>query len=300
MHSNRLPPLNQLRVFEAAARRLSFKAAAHELCVTAPAVSHQIKQLEQQLGVQLFKRLNREIQLTKAGQTYFDEIGAAMAIILKATQQLQHGGDKPRFTINTLPSIASLLLIPHIHEFQQQHPHVNIELTSDTSRADFDSGEVDVAIRHQLGDEPDLAYTYLDTVSVSPICSPRYFAEHPELAKANLSNVRLIRLTADPYNWDLWLKQWQVMAPADEISLNSFHASLEATKNSIGIAMGYVPLVRRQVERNELVMPMADKISDYGKMYLVCKKDKQQQAIFAAFTTWLKDLMAREWPDKQN
>ena len=298
MENLRLPPLNQLRVFEAAARHLSFKAAAEELCVTAPAVSHQIKMLEDHLGVKLFKRLNREVLLSKQGERYFEDVTKAINIIGKATQSLQNKGDKPRFTINTLPSIASLLLIPHIHEFQQLHPDINIQLTSDTSRADFDGDELDVAIRHQLGEEPELTYTYLDTVSVSPICSPEFFNAHPELAQADLSQSRLIRMTADPYNWDLWLSQWQVEKPQEEISLNSFHASLEATKNSIGIAMGYVPLVRRQVERNELVMPMPDKISDYGKMYFVCKTVNYTSPVFKAFEVWLQDLMAREWPDK--
>jgi LysR family glycine cleavage system transcriptional activator len=298
MDKIKLPPLNQLRVFESAARHLSFKAAAEELCVTAPAISHQLKQLEEHLAVKLFTRLNREVQLTKEGKAYADQITKAFQLLENATTQLLNGADRPQFVINCLPSFSSLLMVPNIHEFQSLYPDVNLQLVSDTSRASFDNNDVDVAIRHQLGHEPELEYVYLSTVSISPICSPSFFKAHPELANSDLSQSRLIHVTVGPDNWDIWLSQWGIERPTDELSLNSFHASLEATKNNVGVAMGYVPLVRKLVNRDELVMPMADKVSHTGKMYLVFKKANVDKEIFQAFQIWMVDLMAREWPDK--
>jgi LysR family glycine cleavage system transcriptional activator len=298
MDKIKLPPLNQLRVFESAARHLSFKAAAEELCVTAPAISHQLKQLEEYLAVKLFTRLNREVQLTKEGKAYANQITKAFQLLENATTQLLHGVDRPQFVINCLPSFSSLLMVPNIHEFQSLYPNVNLQLVSDTSRASFDNNDVDVAIRHQLGHEPELEYVYLSTVSISPICSPSFFKAHPELADSDLSQSRLIHVTVGPDNWDIWLSQWGIERPTDELSLNSFHASLEATKNNVGVAMGYVPLVRKLVNRDELVMPMTDKVSHTGKMYLVFKKANVDKEIFQAFQIWMVDLMAREWPDK--
>jgi LysR family glycine cleavage system transcriptional activator len=298
MDKIKLPPLNQLRVFESAARHLSFKAAAEELCVTAPAISHQLKQLEEYLAVKLFTRLNRQVRLTKEGKAYADQITKAFQLFESATTQLLNGADRPQFVINCLPSFSSLLMVPNIHEFQSLYPDVNLQLVSDTSRASFENNDVDVAIRHQLGHEPELEYVYLSTVSISPICSPSFFKAHPELADSDLSQSRLIHVTVGPDNWDIWLSQWGIERPTDELSLNSFHASLEATKNSVGVAMGYVPLVRKLVNRDELVMPMADKISHTGKMYLVSKKSNVDKDIFQAFQIWMVDLMSREWPDK--
>ena len=298
MDNTKLPPLKQLRVFDAAARHLSFKAAAKELCVTAPAVSHQLKLLEAHLGVKLFTRLNREVQLTKEGTAYADTVAKAFKMLGLATTNIQNNADKPRFVINCLPSISSLLMVPNVHEFQSQYPAINLQLVSDISRANFDDDQIDVAIRHQLGDEPDLEYIYLDTVSISPICSPSFLTAHPELTEGNLENSRLIHVSIGPDNWDIWLSHWGIDRPTDELSLNSFHASLEATKNNVGIAMGYVPLVRKLVTNNELVMPMADKICHTGEMYLVFKKSNKDKKIFQDFQTWMVDIMVREWPDK--
>lgn len=298
MTDSKLPPLNQLKAFEAAARRGSFKEAAEELFVTAPAISHQIKSLEAFLDVALFVRYNRQIVLTDAGHRFFADVSKAFATIREATDAISNYKTVPSFVINTLPNIAALLLIPHIHEFQQHHQGFNIELVADTKRADFDNEKLNVAIRHKLGDEPDLVYIPLLKVSVSPFCSKWYLEENPQILSGDFSRIRLIRVTADPYNWDLWLSEWNINKPTNELRIGSLQASVDATINGGGIAMAYFPMFQHLLKTKPLVMPFPDKKSQYGEMYLVYKAENVGVPIYQAFEDWLKTIISREWSDK--
>ncbi|HIQ52046.1 MAG TPA: LysR family transcriptional regulator, partial [Pseudomonas pachastrellae] len=158
MPTPHLPSLNLIRVFEVAARRLSFKDAANELFVSPPAVSHQIKALEESLGVALFKRENRKISLTSEGKRYYLHVKRGLDLIDSATLAVRKERKKQHFVINTLPNIASLLLFPNIHEFQAAFPELNIQIDSDISRIDLERSEATVAICHECGNEPGLTY----------------------------------------------------------------------------------------------------------------------------------------------
>lgn len=298
MSNQRLPSLNLLRTFESAARHLSFKKAADELCVSQPAVSHQVRTLEEKLEVELFVRLNRKIELTALGEEYFHQIQDALAKLRKATQNLEDNKERPLFVINTLPNLVSLLLVPYIDSFQQTQPKFNIRLDSDTGRADFKTGKLDVALRHQTGDESDLIYIPLTKVSITPVCSPDYLNRHPEVDIDTFENARIIKETIGPNTWRKWLDDWGYsVPPGNEMLLNTFQSSMEAVKGGAGIAMGYKPTIGPMLRRGEIIAPFPDKISDLGDLYMVYHKRDINKPVMNDFEAWLKNVVATEWSD---
>lgn len=290
--NHRLPSLNILRVFESAARHLSFKKAAEELCITPPAVSHQVRTLEQQLGLDLFTRLNRSLLLTRAGEQYFAQVQSAIQQLQSATNEVVNNNTKSTFVINTVPMLVSTLLAPHIHSFQEAQANFNIQIDSDPSRTDFEINNIDVAIRRVKGDEPNLIYKPIFKIAITPVCSPNYLHKHP-LAKSHpLENCRLIRTSVDMGNWPLWLKQWGIQAPStNELWLNNFRAVLDAAQSGAGIAMGYLPIASALIKRGDLIAPFADKSSFYGEPCLVYRKKDKDKPIIQAFETWLIQLL---------
>lgn len=300
--NHRLPSLNILRVFEAAARHLSFKKAAEELYITPPAVSHQIRTLEEQLGIDLFTRLNRSLVLNPAGEQYFAQVQHALQQLQSATNELISSQTKSTFTINTVPMLVSTLLAPYIHSFQEQQQDFNIQIDSDASRADFAIETLDVAIRRVKGDEPNLIYRPIFKIAITPVCSPLYLQKNPQANLDTLQNCRLIRTSVDMANWPLWLKQWGYAAPkSNELMLNSFRAVLDATQSGAGIAMGYLPIINQMIERGDLLTPFGDKTTLYGEPCLVYRKKDKDKPIIKAFELWLNNLLFElHWSDKKN
>lgn len=297
--NHRLPSLNILRVFESAARHLSFKKAAEELCITPPAVSHQIRTLEQQLGLDLFTRLNRSLLLTRAGEQYFAQVQSAIQQLQSATNEVVNNNTKSTFVINTVPMLVSTLLAPHIHSFQEAQANFNIQIDSDPSRTDFEINNIDVAIRRVKGDEPNLIYKPIFKIAITPVCSPTYLDKYP-LAKLHpLENCRLIRTSVDMGNWPLWLKQWGIQAPStNELWLNNFRAVLDAAQSGAGIAMGYLPIASALIKRGDLIAPFTDKSSFYGEPCLVYRKKDKDKPIIKAFENWLIQLLIElGWSD---
>jgi LysR family glycine cleavage system transcriptional activator len=289
--NQRLPSLNILRVFESAARMLSFKKAAEELFITPPAVSHQIRALEEQLNVVLFQRLNRALVLTNDGQEYFAKIQNALQQLQSATNELIANKEKPTFIINSVPMVISSLFAPHIHEFQQNHPGFNIQMDSDPKLTDFATKELDVAIRRTLGDEPNLIYVPIFQIEITPICRHDYFDINPDVNPETLENSRLIRLTIDMHNWPHWLKQWGYKAPVgNELLLNSFRSVTESVRSGAGIGIGYKPMINDLLKSGEIIIPFLNKISSYSEAYLVYRKKDKNKPIIKGFEKWTKEL----------
>ena len=163
----RLPSLNGLRAFEAAARHLSFTQAASELNVTQTAISHQIKRLEEELGVRLFIRQNRSLALTQQAQEYLPGIRAAFNDLRLATDRLLRKDDDHVLTVSTLASLAAKWLLPRLTDFQEQHPGIDVRITTSTSLVDFQRDDVDAAIRYGRGQWPGLRADWLMAVCVT-------------------------------------------------------------------------------------------------------------------------------------
>jgi LysR family glycine cleavage system transcriptional activator len=171
--ARRLPPLNALRAFEAAARHLSFTRAAEELNVTQAAVSHQIKSLEESLGMPLFRRLNRALALTDAGQVYLPPLREAFDILSDATARLRASGSAGTLTVSAMPSFAARWLVPRLPRFQRLHPDIDVRTSSTAQLVDFTNQDVDIAIRFGRGGWPDLSVERLLGEEIFPVASPQ-------------------------------------------------------------------------------------------------------------------------------
>ena len=154
--ARRLPPLNAVRAFEAAARHLSFTRAAEELHVTQAAISHQVKALEVYLGLKLFRRLNRALVLTEDGQTYLPPVKRIFDQLYDATRRLTESEARGKLTVSALPSLAARWLVPRLGRFRAAHPDIDIRLAPATHLVDFAREDVDVAIRYGRGQYPGL------------------------------------------------------------------------------------------------------------------------------------------------
>src|ERR1700742_3557375 len=170
--TSRLPSLNGLRAFEAAARHLSFTNAATELNVTQTAISHQIRRLEEELGIRLFVRQNRALALTAEARDYLPGVRAAFNDLRLATDRLLRKDNEHVLTVSTLASFAAKWLLPRLSSFQEEHPGIDVRITTSTALVDFKSGDVDAAIRYGRGHWPGLRTDWLLRDELFPVCSP--------------------------------------------------------------------------------------------------------------------------------
>lgn len=170
--ARRLPPLNALRAFESAARHLSFTKAAEELHVTQAAVSHQIKGLEEWLGMPLFRRMNRALILTETGQSYLPPVRDALDTLSHATERLFRMDGSGALTISTMPSFAAKWLVMRLGRFQARHPELEVRLHTTPQLVDFTQQDVDIGIRFGAGNWPGLRCERLMTEDIYPVCSP--------------------------------------------------------------------------------------------------------------------------------
>src|SRR3954469_6630665 len=168
----RLPSLNGLRAFEAAARHLSFTHAASELNVTQTAISHQIRRLEQELGLRLFVRQNRALALTPEAKEYLPGIRAAFNDLRLATDRLKRKDNDHVLTVSTLASLAAKWLLPRLSAFQQAHPGIDVRITTSMGLVYFRGGDVDAGIRYGRGQWPGVRADWLMADQLFPVCSP--------------------------------------------------------------------------------------------------------------------------------
>ena len=203
----RLPSLNGLRAFEAAARHLSFTGAASELNVTQTAISHQIRRLEEELGIRLFVRQNRALALTPEARDYLPGVRAAFNDLRLATDRLLRKDDDHVLTVSTLASLAAKWLLPRLSAFQEAHPGIDVRITTSTGLVDFKSGDVDAAIRYGRGHWPGLRAEWLMADELFPVCSPALLnGDKPLRCPEDLAHHTLLH-TSGGYDddWRLWL-----------------------------------------------------------------------------------------------
>src|SRR5262249_10267113 len=200
----RLPVLNTLRAFEAAARHGSFTRAAEELCLTQGAISHQVKALEEELGVKLFSREHQRLVITQAGRTYLVEVRDALDHIAIATERLiqrQHSG---ALTISTSPDFAAKWLVHRLGKFAESHPEINLRLTAAMHHVDFAREDVDIAVRHGKGDWEGLHVDRLCAEQLFPVCSPRFVEAGSLTQPSDVLRFPLLHLDARS-DWAMWL-----------------------------------------------------------------------------------------------
>ncbi|WP_256805586.1 transcriptional regulator GcvA [Bradyrhizobium sp. Bra64] len=288
----RLPSLNGLRAFEAAARHLSFTLAASELNVTQTAISHQIRRLEEELGIRLFVRQNRALQLTPEARDYLPGVRAAFNDLRLATDRLLRKEDDKVLTVSTLASLAAKWLLPRLTDFQEQHPGIDVRITTSTSLVDFQRDNVDAAIRYGRGQWPGLRADWLMADELFPVCSPSLLrGDKPLRCPEDLKSHMLLHTSnANSDDWRLWLTaagQPVDIARQPGITFDMIFMTIQAAIDGIGVAMGRTSYVQDDIAKGRLVVPFKIALPADAGFYLVAPEGRRAAPKLAAFRDWM-------------
>jgi LysR family transcriptional regulator, glycine cleavage system transcriptional activator len=288
----RLPSLNGLRAFEAAARHLSFTLAAVELNVTQTAISHQIRRLEEELGIRLFIRQNRALALTPEAREYLPGIRAAFNDLRLATDRLLRKDDDKVLTISTLASLAAKWLLPRLTDFQEAHPGIDVRITTSTSLVDFQRDDVDAAIRYGRGQWPGLRADWLMADELFPVCSPSLLrGDKPLQRPEDLTGYPLLHTSnANSDDWRLWLTAAGLPVDISKqpgITFDMIFMTIQAAIDGIGVAMGRTSYVQDDITKGRLVVPFKIALPADAGFYLVSPEGRREAPKLAAFRQWI-------------
>lgn len=291
----RLPPLNALRAFEAAARHLSFTKAANELFVTQAAVSHQIKALEDWLGLPLFRRQNRSILLTEAGLSYLPAVRDAFGLLDSATNQLIDQGSAGTLNVSVFSSFAAAWLVPRLGRFADAYPDIDVRISANDTLVDFTQEELDVGIRYGRGDWSGLQCEMIMTEALFPVCSPSLLNGKNPLK--TLDDLKTQTLLHDQMreDWRMWLEKVGLKLEARR-SLGFSHSNmvLQAAIDGLGVALGRSVLVADDLASGRLVKPFDIDLEAEFAYYLVCPDSAANRPKVQAFKNWVFDEVKRD------
>jgi len=290
----RLPPLNALRAFEAAARHLNFSRAADELSVTPGAVSQQIQNLEDYVGAALFKRTPKGLLLTDAAQTALPALREAFDRLAEAASLLTAAVDGRRLTLTAAPSFAAKWLVPRLGKFEQAYPQVDVWLSAGMDIVDFASGEVDLAIRYGSGRYPGLEVTRLLSETVIAVASPDLLASQPlndpsDLAKHILLHDGSPDADDSCPDWAMWLAARGIknVDGARGPRFNQSSLVIEAAVNGRGVALAKQTLAQADIDAGRLVAPLQIATAVDFAYYVVHPKTKGRLPQVKAFVSWI-------------
>lgn len=293
-----LPSLNGLRAFEAAARRLSFTAAAEELHVTQTAISHQIRRLEDQLGRRLFERRNRSLTLTPDAEAYLPAIRAAFEDLRQATARLQRSGREDVLTVSTTASLAAKWLIPRVAAFQAAHTGIEVRITTSSQLVDFRRDQVDMAVRYGRGVWPGLHAVWLMAEDIFPICSPALLrGEHPLRRPEDLAHHNLLHVTSGLEDWQVWLTAAGLprsLAERRGLTFDQSFMAMEAAIEGVGVALGRSRFAETDIAAGRLVAPFDVRLPADAGYYVVAPEQTANAAKIALFRDWLIASMPPE------
>jgi len=289
--STRLPSLNGLRAFEAAARHLSFTQAASELNVTQTAISHQIRRLEEELGIRLFVRKNRALALTPKARDYLPGVRAAFNDLRLATDQLLRKDDDHVLTVSTLASLAAKWLLPRLTAFQEAHPGIDVRITTSTALVDFKGGDVDAAIRYGRGNWQGLRAEWLMADDFFPVCSPALLnGKRPLKCPEDLREHVLLHTSTNSDDWRQWLTAAGLPSDISRqqgITFDLMLMTVQAAIDGIGVAMGRTSYVQDDIAKGRLVVPFKIALPADAGFYLVSPEGVAEPPKLRAFRQWL-------------
>jgi LysR family glycine cleavage system transcriptional activator len=287
-----LPPLNALRAFEAIARHLSFAKAADELHVTPAALSHQIRALEEQLGLPLFHRRTRAIELTDAGRLIYPGLHAGFESVRGAMAQLDRSRDSNVLVISATPGLVAKWLMPRLWRFLHAHPDIDARVSASLKIADFAAEGVDVAIRLSKENHPELYAERLFNDSVLPVCSPR-LVEQGLHSPADLPRFPLIHYDIPtsmhaPPLWADWFAVAGLQGDATRgLKVNVADHALDAAVAGAGVSLSFKLIASDDVHSGRLVTPFGPELPLASGYNFVCPKGHEKRPNVRAFRDWL-------------
>lgn len=288
--TTRLPPLNALHTFEAAARHLSFTRAAEELFVTQAAVSHQIRTLEEHLAVKLFRRAGRRLLLTDQGQALLPWVRDGFAALGRGVAAVRTHSGTGILSISVMPSFASNWLVARLGRFHALHPEIEIRLTTTARLVDLAREDFDAAIRYGEGDWPGLSAERLMCEELFPVAGPQLKGGARPLADpADLAQHTLLHVLDDMDDWRLWLHAAGVegIDPQRGPKFDTLALALQAAANGAGLAIGRAQLVAEDLAAGRLVRPFDLDLPSACAYYWVVSDGTVDQPKVRAFRDWL-------------
>lgn len=314
--SERFPPLNALKAFEAAARHLSLKRAAHELNVTPAAISHQVKALEDDLGVKLFRRINRGLELTLAARAALPKLREGFNSLAQAVAAMRPQPDTGQVTVSAAPSFATRWLMPRLHRFFAMRPEIDVRVSARlrrvkqggpdgaAERATIENWleESDIAIIYGHGDYPGFRFDQLFVATVTPVCSPQLMqGDYPlrrpqDLARHTLLHDDTGALYDGVAFWDVWLKAAGAGGVDTSRGSHFSHAvlALEAANDALGVVATFPALAATELAVGRLIMPFELQVTLPSSYYLVCNEAVLLRPAVVAFRDWLLDEAAQQ------
>jgi LysR family transcriptional regulator, glycine cleavage system transcriptional activator len=293
--ARRLPPLNALPSFEAAARLLSFSKAADELHVTHGAVSRAVRHLEDQLGVQLFMRATRSIALTTVGSAFSAEVRVALDRLAAATAATAQEQSSGVLSVSTLDSFAAQWLVPKLFRFRRAYGDIDVRLSTSEKLVDFISDGIDIAIRYGQGHYPGVVAELLMQEDLSPVCSPKLLkGRHPLRLPSDLRYHTLIH---DEFHidWATWLRTagiTDVDPHRGPMFLSSEHA-VQAAIQGEGVILGRSALVADDLASGRLIRPFAVRVPAGLAYYIAYPARALERRKVKVFRDWLLDEARR-------
>lgn len=287
--------LDLLRGFEAAARLLSFTGAATELFLTQSAVSRQVQQLEEQLGVKLFERRTRALELTEAGERYFREVSKALNHLREATAMVR-ARSEPAVRVTTTVTFASLWLVPRLTAFQESHAGISVHCVADNAMRELERTSLDVAVRYTTAAMAGPEAVRLFGEHVSPVASPAFLKKHPVRGVDDLMRLPLLERD-DPgpgawLSWKAWFKAMQLNPPRRSgLSFSHYDQIVQAAMAGQGVALGRFPLIDDFLRDGRLVrvLPEPEFALAFDRAYwLVVAPAAATRDEVRVFCAWLR------------
>ena len=295
MRKYTLPPLSQLHTFEGVARRMSFTAAADELCLTQSAVSRQIKALEENLEISLFHRKHRAIGLTVEGRKLFDAVTRGLDEIAQCLGDLRVVNETPQITVAASVAFAYYWLMPRLERFTESYPNIDLRVLATDQQVDLRSPDIDVAVLYGGGHWDNVDARKLFGERVYPVCSPRYLQEHPELLRpSDCLDQTLLHLDGGgniwgAVDWRIWLaRQGVIGQPVRRgIRLNSYPMVLQAAKAGRGVALGWGYITDTMLADGRLVCPVGEPLETQNSYYIGASAGSATNPAVASFFQWM-------------
>jgi LysR family transcriptional regulator, glycine cleavage system transcriptional activator len=280
--------LNNLRTFEVAARKLSFKDAAEELCLSASAVSRQIQSLEDDIGVTLFVRQNRSLQLTEEGRQLFITTAEALSQ-LSATVKAISPQTKQQLRLSAQPYFANNWLLPRLNEFTEQHGDIGLTFESDLTYQSFDSAKIDGCFRFAPTESEETVAMPLFRQYLVPVASPELLRQHGWNGDLSiLSKLRWFHSSSQPQMWTSWQTHFQQeqLQPLESLHFDDAETALQAAREGLGVVMGAMPLIQRDIDRGTLI-PLTEQQEALSAVYYFVYPKQHSNPAITAMVEWL-------------
>jgi LysR family glycine cleavage system transcriptional activator len=288
-NKTRLPSLRALKVFQVAGRHLSFKLAAEELFISASAVSHQVRNLEEELKTDLFVRKTRALDFTESGQRYFNFLNSMFARLEVETLQLFSDYGRSQVRLCVPPFFAEEMLLPHLQEFQQISPGTDIRLSTQPSLMKAHPSEADLSILLGKGDWPDLRSYRLFSRKLVVGCAPGLMANLDPRSFASLDGQTLLVHENRPHAWEHWARALDIPAPrpANIIRFDSMSSVVQAASQGLGVALVSWPLSKHRFEKGELVRVFEQTVDTGEHFYIAHRRNEAIKPEISKLIEWL-------------